>query len=120
MQHLAPTPNHPELRNVCYPTHVQNVQAQGGTILALASQVQAGTSETDLQPNPIFEEEAQKLREAMRDLEDKCTKSEFENRQKEVRLLSIASPKTFQGSSRSSGERQRRLSQSPKRAEIEV
>jgi len=31
-----------------------------------------------------LEEEAQKLREAMRDLEDKCTKSEFDNRQKEV------------------------------------
>ncbi|CBY20429.1 unnamed protein product [Oikopleura dioica] len=34
-----------------------------------------------------LEEEAQKLREAMRDLEDKCTKSEFDNRQKEDRLV---------------------------------
>ena len=36
-----------------------------------------------------LEEDAQKMREAMRDLEDKCAKSEFENRQKEVRYLPV-------------------------------
>ena len=44
-----------------------------------------------------LEEEAQKLREAMRDLEDKLTKSEFENRQKEVtrnlNCFSLSSPR---------------------------
>lgn len=49
-----------------------------------------------------LEEEAQKLRESMRDLEDKLTKSEFENRQKEVTRILKCFSNALQGSSRSS------------------
>jgi hypothetical protein len=49
-----------------------------------------------------LEEEAQKLRESTRDLEDKLTKSEFENRQKEVTRILKCFSNALQGSSRSS------------------
>lgn len=65
-----------------------------------------------------LEEDAQKMRETMRDLEDKCAKSEFENRQKEVAITFFALVKTIPGSHRSFGERQCRLRKPSKRAKI--